>query len=58
MHKKIKERNYGNNEVLDVVILVNSTLDIKEAHDISPHVEEIIVKDYGVYRVHVHVEPN
>ena len=56
--KEIKGRNYGNNEVIDVVILVNSTLDIKEAHEISSHVEEVMIKDYGVYSVHVHVEPN
>ncbi|MFC0274934.1 cation diffusion facilitator family transporter [Metabacillus herbersteinensis] len=56
--KAIKGRNYGNNEVLDVVILVKSTLDIKEAHDIATHVEKVMIKDYGVYDVHVHVEPN
>ncbi|MFJ7974192.1 cation diffusion facilitator family transporter [Peribacillus sp. JNUCC 23] len=56
--KEIKGRNYGNNEVIDVVILVNSTLDIKEAHDIATHVEKVMIKDYGVYDVHVHVEPN
>lgn len=56
--KKIKGRNYGNNEVIDVVILVNSTLDIKEAHDIATHVEKVMMKDYGVYDVHVHVEPD
>ncbi|MCK1995049.1 cation diffusion facilitator family transporter [Peribacillus muralis] len=56
--KEIKGRNYGNNEVIDVVILVNSTLDIKEAHDIATHVEKVMTKDHGVYDVHVHVEPN
>ncbi|MFJ7941577.1 cation diffusion facilitator family transporter [Peribacillus sp. NPDC096622] len=56
--KEIKGRNYGNNEVIDVVILVNSTLDIKEAHDIATHVEKVMMKDHGVYDVHVHVEPN
>jgi cation diffusion facilitator family transporter len=55
--KEIKGRNYGNNEVIDVVILVNSSLDIKQAHDISTHVESVMMKDYGVYDVHVHVEP-
>ncbi|MBA9025948.1 cation diffusion facilitator family transporter [Peribacillus huizhouensis] len=49
--KEIKGRNYGNNEVIDVVILVNSTLDIKEAHDIATHVEKVMIKDYGVYDV-------
>ncbi|WP_100405377.1 cation diffusion facilitator family transporter [Bacillus solitudinis] len=56
--KEIKGRNYGNNEVIDVVILVNSTLDIKEAHDIATHVEKVMIQGYGVYAVHVHVEPN
>ncbi|WP_026580752.1 cation diffusion facilitator family transporter [Bacillus sp. J33] len=56
--KDIKGRSYGNNEVIDVVILVNSTLDIKEAHDIATHVENVMMQDYGVYDVHVHVEPN
>ncbi|MFP3511165.1 cation diffusion facilitator family transporter [Peribacillus sp. SIMBA_075] len=56
--KEIKGRNYGNNEVIDVVILVNSTLDIKEAHDIATHVEKVMMRNHGVYDVHVHVEPN
>ncbi|PJN89053.1 cation diffusion facilitator family transporter [Bacillus sp. mrc49] len=56
--KEIKGRNYGNNEVIDVVILVNSTLDIKEAHDIATHVEKVMMNEHGVYDVHVHVEPN
>lgn len=33
--KEIRGRNYGSNEVIDVVILVNYTLGIKEAHDIA-----------------------
>lgn len=56
--KNIKARNYGNNTVVDVVILVNSTLDITSAHDISTNVEQILVKEHDVYDVHVHVEPN
>lgn len=56
--KEIKGRNYGNNEVIDCVILVNSTLGIKEAHDIATHVEKIMMDEHGVYDVHVHVEPN
>lgn len=54
--KEMKVINYGNNEVLDVVILVNSTLDAKQAHHIATHVEIIMMKDHGVYDVHVHVE--
>lgn len=41
--KEIKGRNYGNNEVIDVVILVKSTLGIEEAHDIATWVEGVMM---------------
>ena len=56
--KTIKGRYYGNNEVIDIVILVNSTLNIREAHNVATLVEMVLIEDYGVYDVHVHVEPN
>jgi cation diffusion facilitator family transporter len=56
--KDIRARNYGNNVVVDVVILVNSNLDIKSAHDIATKVEEELTNRHNVYDVHVHVEPN
>jgi cation diffusion facilitator family transporter len=56
--KDIRARNYGNNVVVDVVILVNSNLDIRDAHDIATKVEDILIKEHHVYDVHVHVEPN
>jgi len=56
--KQIKGRSYGNNEVLDVVILVNSKLDIIGAHEIATEVETVMKNEHGVYDVHVHVEPN
>jgi divalent metal cation (Fe/Co/Zn/Cd) transporter len=55
--KEIKGRNYGNNEVVDVSIFVDSTLDIKKAHGIADDVETELQREYGVYQVHVHVEP-
>ncbi|MEH7253722.1 cation diffusion facilitator family transporter [Neobacillus niacini] len=55
--KAIKARNYGNNVVVDVVILVNSTLDVKRAHDIATEVEEELIVRHNVYDVHIHVEP-
>lgn len=56
--KEIRARKYGNNPVVDVIILVNSTLDIGAAHDISMAVEDVLMKEYDVFEVHVHVEPN
>lgn len=56
--KDIKARKYGNNAVVDVVILVNSKLDITSAHDISTNVEKNLTREHNVYDVHVHVEPS
>ncbi|MBU5210758.1 cation diffusion facilitator family transporter [Heyndrickxia sp. FSL K6-6286] len=56
--KEIKGRSYGNNEVIDVVIFVDYTLNIREAHDVATAIEKVMIKEIGVYNVHVHVEPN
>lgn len=56
--KKIRARKYGSSSVVDVVILVNSTLGIGAAHDISVDVEDALTKAHDVIEVHVHVEPN
>ena len=56
--KEIKGRNYGNNEVIDIAIYVDSSLNIQEAHDIATLVEKELTKKFGVYNVHVHVEPH
>lgn len=55
--KEIKGRYYGNNEVVDVEILVHSSLDITKAHDIADSIEHTLTEHYGVYDVHIHVEP-
>ncbi|WHY93087.1 cation diffusion facilitator family transporter [Neobacillus cucumis] len=56
--KDIKARKYGNNVVVDIVILVNPNLDVRKAHDIASLVEDKLIKEHNVYDVHVHVEPS
>ncbi|MEM1505549.1 cation diffusion facilitator family transporter [Domibacillus sp. 8LH] len=56
--KTIRARKYGSSSVVDVVILVSSTLGIGAAHDISVDVEDALTKAHDVIEVHVHVEPN
>ncbi|MFF5996513.1 cation diffusion facilitator family transporter [Lysinibacillus sp. KU-BSD001] len=56
--KEIRGRNYGNNEVIDIVILVNANLSITEAHNVATNIEDMMINEQGVYEVHVHVEPN
>ncbi|OIU67001.1 cation diffusion facilitator family transporter [Rossellomorea aquimaris] len=55
--KDIKARTYGNNIVVDIVITVDPELNINEAHDISTKVEKQLEREYEIYDVHVHVEP-
>lgn len=56
--KEIKGRNYGNNTVVDMIILVHPNLSLEEAHNICTLVERTLKEKEGVYDVHVHVEPN
>ncbi|MCI2255579.1 cation diffusion facilitator family transporter [Domibacillus sp. PGB-M46] len=56
--KTIRARKYGSSSVVDVVILVKSTLGIGAAHDISMEVEDALMKEHDVIEVHVHVEPS
>jgi cation diffusion facilitator family transporter len=55
--KSIRARNYGNNAVVDIVILVGDHLDFQAAHNISTRVEQELVKIEDVYEVHIHYEP-
>ncbi|QWC22244.1 cation diffusion facilitator family transporter [Bacillus haikouensis] len=55
--KDIKARTYGNNIVVDIVITVDPELNINDAHDISTRVEKKLEREYEIYDVHVHVEP-
>lgn len=55
--KEIKGRLYGNNVVVDIVICVEGTLDINQAHDLATLVEDTLMEKHSVYDVHVHMEP-
>lgn len=56
--KDLRARHYGNNAVVDVVILVRSDLDIQAAHDISTQAENELKRVHDVFDVHIHIEPN
>ncbi|MBQ4870675.1 cation transporter [Priestia megaterium] len=56
--KDIKARNYGSSPVVDVSILVNSTLGVGAAHDITTKVENTLAQKHNVVDANVHVEPS
>ncbi|MNT94387.1 ferrous iron efflux protein F [compost metagenome] len=55
--KDIKARNYGNNEVIDVIIVVDADTEFQKAHEIATQVEEELKKVPVIYEVNVHYEP-
>ncbi|AKP46948.1 MULTISPECIES: cation diffusion facilitator family transporter [Bacillus] len=55
--KSVKARKYGNNVIVDIVILVDPTLDVRSSHGISDKVENILTEKYDVFGAHVHIEP-
>jgi len=56
--KDIKARNYGSSPVVDVSIIVNSTLGVGAAHDITTKVESALAQEHNVVDANVHVEPS
>ncbi|MBE2978051.1 cation diffusion facilitator family transporter [Priestia megaterium] len=56
--KDIKARNYGSSPVVDVSILVNSTLGVGAAHDTTTKVENALAQEHNVVDANVHVEPS
>lgn len=55
--QKLKARNYGNNVVVDLVIIVAPYSALKDAHDISTQVEQVLITKHRIYEVNVHFEP-
>jgi len=56
--RKIQARNYGNNAVVDVTLLIPAERGFREAHEIATKVENALkYASKEVYEVHVHYEP-
>lgn len=56
--KELRARNYGNNAIVDVVLLLKADLNFQEAHNIATRVEKELLKTDEVFEVHVHYEPS
>lgn len=55
--ENIKARSYGSQVVADVVIHVEPSMDVKESHEVTKNIEQVLEDEYQVGEVHVHVEP-
>lgn len=54
----IRARKYGNNTALEMVILVDPILRLKEADAIATRIEKSLIEDFHILTISVHVEPN
>jgi cation diffusion facilitator family transporter len=55
--KDLKARVNGNNVLVDVVVHVNSFLNVVESHAITEKIEERMNSEHKIKHVHVHIEP-
>lgn len=53
----IKGRRHGNQEFIDITILVNPHLNVKESHAITEKIEKLLHKEHNIPYAHIHIEP-
>lgn len=56
--KDIRGRVYGNNIIVDVVIVVDASLNISEGHKITEDIENHLKDKFDIIDAVVHLEPN
>ena len=55
--KDIRGRNYGSNIYVDITVLMDSNLTVKESHTIADSIEQVLLEKFQVHETDVHVEP-
>ncbi|WP_404458677.1 cation diffusion facilitator family transporter [Oceanobacillus kapialis] len=53
----IKGRVLGNQPFIDITILVDSQLNVKESHDITVRIEQHLYEEHNIKNAHIHIEP-
>lgn len=53
----IKGRIHGNQAFIDVTILVNPRLNVKESHVITVRIERLLYEKHNIPYAHIHIEP-
>lgn len=55
--RKVRSRWIGDSKAVDLIIAVDAQLNITESHDIAHQVEDMLVDEFNVADVSIHVEP-
>ncbi|MFD2042797.1 cation diffusion facilitator family transporter [Ornithinibacillus salinisoli] len=53
----VKGRIHGNQQFIEVTILVDPLLNVKESHDITVSIEDLLAEKHGITYAHIHIEP-
>lgn len=55
--KHVKGRVLGNQPFIDITILVDSHLNVKESHDITVRIEQHLYNEHNIRHAQIHIEP-
>lgn len=55
--KDIKGRILGNQQFIDITILVDYYLNVEESHDITVRIEKLLYEKHHIPYAHIHIEP-
>lgn len=55
--KLMRGRTYGSNIFLDVTVLMDPQMSVRESHDLTEQIERLLHEEYQVFDTDVHVEP-
>ncbi|WP_042224518.1 cation diffusion facilitator family transporter [Oceanobacillus manasiensis] len=55
--KNVKGRVLGNEQFIDITILVDTHLNVKESHDITVRIEQHLYDEHNIRNAHIHIEP-
>lgn len=53
----VKGRIHGNQTFMDITILVDPALNVRESHAITERIEQFLAKKHNIYHAHIHIEP-
>lgn len=53
----VKGRFHGNQAFIDITILVDPDLNVKESHDITVRIEQFLAEKHNIPYAHIHIEP-
>lgn len=54
---EVRGRILGNQAFIDITILVDPNLNVKESHDITVRIENFLAKKHNIKHAHIHIEP-